>query len=123
MKDSRIFKIHTFLFFLKRFLLCVLVFFLKGLDSTTKAVIFISIQVLYFAYVVILRCPKLVSDQIIEIFTEFTFIVLIAILLFNNEMNDWSKAEKYIFVSIILFIFVFQAAVSLCKSSLTLMPI
>ena len=115
MKTSKVSKLYTFLWFLKRFIMCGLVFFLQDLNVTTKTIMFISIQVLYFLSVVILRCPKKITDQLIDIFTEFTFIVLISWLLFNSKMEDWSKTDKYLFVTIILSIFIIQALINLGK--------
>ena len=118
MKSSRYARLHTFLFFLKRFLICVLLFFLKGLDVDSKLYMFIGIQVIFYAFILILRSPKLMKDQINEIINESVYLLLISMMFLNENNIDWGSFGQNLFIYLIMFNFILQFLVTLGKYSL-----
>ena len=115
LKDSRLARIHTFLFFLKRFLQCVVLFLMKDLDKGIKLGFFFGLEVIFFAAYLAIKPHKLVKDQLIEIITEIIYIILISRLFYFNDKDDWTTAEKVSFLSLIVLNFVLQTTISFSK--------
>ena len=115
LKDSKLARIHTFLFFLKRFLQCVVLFWLKDLKTGIKLGLFFGLEVIFFAAYLAIKPHKLVKDQLIEIITEIIYIILISRLFYFNDKDDWTTAEKISFLSLIVLNFLLQTAISFSK--------
>ena len=118
LKDSRLTRIHTFLFFLKRFLQWVVLFMLKDLSTGAKLGFFFGLQVVFFVAYIIIKPHKQYKDQLIEIINELIYIILISRLFYFNDQTDWTNAEKISFLTLIVLNFVLQAIISLGNLSL-----
>ena len=115
LKDSRIHKIHTLVFFVKRFTVCTIIFLLNGVDLTVKISLVLGIQLLHLVFIIILRSQKQVSSQISEIVNEAVFSILIVFLFFWENRSEWNEVIMYLFIAIILSNFAIQAIISFCK--------
>jgi len=113
LKDSKIARMHTFLFFLKRFLQCVVLFWLRDLGLDAKLGIYFALQIIFFSVYVVVKPHKLTKDQLIEMISEAIYIILISRLFFYNKQNDWTDAEKIFFLALIVGSFVIQTIISL----------
>jgi len=102
LKTTKIQRFHTPLFFLRRLLVCVLLFLFKDLESNTKLPLFLMIQVVFLIVLVILRSPKLIKDQIIEIFNELVFTLLVLWMVFHQEVSDWKEQTQDLFLYMII---------------------
>ena len=115
LKDSRIHKIHTLVFFVKRFIVCTIIFLLSGVDLTVKISLVLGILLVHLTFIIILRSQTQVSSQISEIVNEAIFSILIVFLFFWVKRSEWNEVGMYLFITIILAKFAIQAIISLCK--------
>mmetsp|Transcript_4204 Transcript_4204/g.4845 ORF Transcript_4204/g.4845 Transcript_4204/m.4845 type:complete len:198 (+) Transcript_4204:981-1574(+) len=113
LRDNRIARMWTFLFFLKRFLMCIVIFMIKEASKEVKLGLFFMLQIVFFVAYIAIRPHKLIRDQIIELISESIYILLISFLFFYNIQTNWNKAEKYSFMAIMASSFIIQAFVSL----------
>jgi hypothetical protein len=95
-------RIQTWLYFFRRFALCFLVLIFAEQSLLEKTVFYIAIQVTYMAVHFSIRPYKTVKDQILEWFNEISYLVLIVILLFWKEKDDWSKEKANIYIWIMI---------------------
>jgi len=115
LKDSKISRLHTFLFFLKRFLQCFILFILKDINQDAKIGLFFGLQIIFFVFYLRVKPHKLTKDQLIEIINEFIYILLMFRLFYVSNQEDWTNAEKHSFLSLIVANFLIQTGISLCK--------
>ena len=112
LKDSKIARMNTFLFFLKRFLQCVVLFMLRDLDLEVKLGIYFALQIIFFIMYVTVKPHKLTKDQLIEMVNEGIYIIMVSRLFFYNKQNDWTDAEKIFFLSLMVCNFLIQTIIS-----------
>ena len=108
-------RMHTFLFFLKRFLQCIVLFMLQDLVLGLKLGLFFAIQIIFFIIYMVVRPHKLTKDQMIEMVNEFIYIILISRLFYYNDQDDWTTAEKVSFLTLMVASFLIQTIISICK--------
>ena len=104
---------HTFLFFLKRFLQCVVLFWLRDLGLEAKLGIYFALQIIFFSIYVVVKPHKLTKDQLIEMVNEFIYIIMISRLFYYDDEKDWTDAEKISFLALIVSNFVIQTIISI----------
>ena len=105
-------RMHTFLFFLKRFLQCVVLFMLRDLDLEVKLGIYFALQIIFFSIYVIVKPHKQTKDQLIEMVNEIIYIIMISRLFYYDDEKDWTDAEKISFLALIVSNFVIQTIIS-----------
>lgn len=115
MKNSRLSKLSTLMFFLKRFLLCSLIFLLPTLSTNVKIFIVLGIQICFFVVIILVRSPKLIKDQVLEIINESVFIILIIWLYVQENDSNNKKMKENLFLFIIFTSFGIQLFISLGK--------
>ncbi|CAI2364405.1 unnamed protein product [Moneuplotes crassus] len=108
-------RLYVSLFFLKRLLVCGVIFFLKDYSLTHKLMIIISIIGLYLLVFLIQRPFLNTRDQVIEIINEGLYLVLTSVLFYFNKRKDWNGKATYLFMSVILAIFITSFAFSIAN--------
>jgi len=88
---------------------------MKDLKTGIKLGLFFGLEVIFFAAYLAIKPHKLVKDQLTEIVTEVIYIIMISRLFFYNKQEDWTKAEKVLFIALIILNFVLQSLISLGK--------
>ena len=112
-KSTRIHRLHSLLFFIKRFLICAVIFLLKDVGIVTKLLLLLAIQVFSLVWSIILRSYKGTKDQIIEILSEALFTILLMWVLFQEEIKDWTKTSTYCFIFLMIGGFIAQLIVTI----------
>ena len=113
-KIQKKFKIYTFMLLLRRALFVVLLVTLVSTPSWLLIVILSIFQLIYLIFIIALRPFKLIKGNIIEIVNELYFLLLLSILIFLNEKEDWNESNISVFMwtlisnSICSFIIVFS---------------
>ena len=102
-KKSKFSRLHIFLFFLKRFFFCFLIYILKDLDALLKIIMFLPLQLIFWAIAVLLRSPSTTKELILEILNEFIYLILLACLLIHEITDGKLKVGMYLFISLIMF--------------------
>ena len=88
---------------------------MKDLKTGIKLGLFFGLEVIFFIAYLVIKPHKLAKDQLIEIVTEVIYIILITRLFFYNEQEDWTRAEKVLFIALIILNFIIQMIISLGK--------
>ena len=112
-KTTRIHRLHSLIFFVKRYLICAVIFLLKDIGVDLKLIILLTIQLCSLLWSIGLRSYQGIKDQIIEIICESLFTVLLMWVLFQEEVSDWTKTSTYCFIFLIIGGFVAQLIVTI----------
>ena len=113
LKPTRVHRLHSLIFFVKRFLICSVIFLLKDIGVELKLLLLIVIQFCSLLWSVALRSYQGLKDQIVEIIGEALFAVLLIWVLFHEEVSDWTKISTYCFIFLIIGGFLVQLIVTI----------
>ena len=102
LKESRISRIYSLLFWLRRQLFCVLILLFKDLNMITKISVYASIQFVYMVLCCCLRPFKMTKDAIIDSINEFIYLVLCILLVYFNTSDRWSSVISNAYIWIII---------------------
>jgi len=112
-KPTRTHRLHSLIFFVKRFLICSVIFLLEDIGVELKLLLLLVIQLCSLLWSVVLRSYQGVKDQIIEIMNETLFTILIIWVIFQEEVSDWTKISTYCFIFLIIGGFLIQLIVTI----------
>ena len=112
-KPNRTHRLHSLIFFVKRFLICAVIFLLEDIAVELKLLLLLFIQLCSLLWSVALRSYQEVKDQIIEIINEALFTILIIWVIFQEEVSDWTKTSTYCFIFLIICGFLIQLIVTI----------
>ena len=90
---------------------------MKDLKTGIKLGLFFGLEIVFFVAYLVMKPHKQAKDQLIEIVTEVIYIILISRLFFYNEQEDWTRAEKVLFIALIILNFILQMIISLGRLS------
>ena len=111
-KESRISRIYSVLFWLRRQLFCILILLVKDFDMITKISVYWSIQFVYMILCYFLRSLKKTKEAITDSISELIYFVLCILLTYFNKPDRWnlviSNAYIWIIISNNLISFIFE---------------
>ena len=102
LKESRISRIYSLLFWLRRQLFCVLILLFKDLNMITKISVYATIQFVYMVLCCCLRPFKMTKDAIIDSINELIYLVLCILLVYFNTSDRWSSVISNAYIWIII---------------------
>ena len=102
MKPKWICRSFNFVFLVRRTLFCVTVYFLGSFTLTNRLIVYVSIQGIYFLYIIILRPHKDVSSNLIDFVNELLYCYYWSFLFFYNTEKDWTDTVTDIYFWILV---------------------
>ena len=95
-------KFYAFVLLMRRFIFIIMLINLESFSSKLLISLLLVIQVIYLWYIALTRPYEQVKCNIIEILNEVYFSILLFILIFLNNENDWnsSKINMYMWMLI-----------------------
>ena len=118
-EDSIACRLHLAVFLVRRALYLFLLVGLKDLSSQIVIGIITVLQLMYAIYMIILRPYKEVVLNTIEIANEVFLFLLILLLNFFNQEDQWNSLITSIYIVIIVLNLLFTISTSLSKSLLS----
>ena len=95
-------KLYLTIFLFRRALFVSLLIFGSDLNNLTIIILMSFFQVIYLSFIWITRPFKEVKSNIIEIFNEWFYLLLLFILLFCNSPSTWTDFMEKFYLGIIL---------------------
>ena len=121
LKENKISRLYTVLFFMRRQLFWVLILLFQDLSMILKVSVYSSIQFVYFVVLCFLRPFEKTKDMITDWINEMIYFVLCILLTYFNTENTWSSVVQNIYIwiiisnNLVLFAFEFLSCFK-CKS-------
>ena len=99
-KASWICRSYWIVFLIRRTIFIVIIFFIEDLDMIKKIALFVAIQGLYFAYIVILRPQDSIKENLNDFINEIFYLYIVVFLLYFNTENRWTNTitEAYFWI-------------------------
>ena len=119
-KDSIACRLHLAVFLVRRALYLFLLVGLKDLSSQIVIGIITGLQLMYVIYMIILRPYKEVVVNTIEIANEVILFLLILLLNFFNQGDQWNPLITSIYIVIIVLNLTFTIGTSFITALITL---
>ena len=105
-KESKFYRLYMVAFIIKR---ALYVLFLVGLTSLSSKVvvgIITALQFCYLSYIIIVRPFEEIVVNVIEVINEAILFVLIFILNFFPQNNNWTKNQTNVYMALIVINFI-----------------
>ena len=90
-KASWIWRSYWLVFLIRRFLFIVIIFFMEDYDMMKRIALFVTIQALYFLYIMILRPQDSVKENLNDFINEIFYLYFVVFLLHYNTESRWNN--------------------------------
>ena len=90
-KASWIWRSYWLVFLIRRFLFIVIIFFMEDYDMMKRIALFVTIQALYFFYIMILRPQDSVKENLNDFINEIFYLYFVVFLLHYNTESRWNN--------------------------------
>ena len=100
MKPKWICRSYFLVFLIRRTLFGVILFFLESYNMITRVILFVVVQFLITAYMIVLRPQQELKEQISDVINEVYFLFFGAFLLYFNTEDRWNptQSEAYFWI-------------------------
>ena len=115
MKPKWIWRTYFMMFLIRRTLFWVIVFFLTKFSFTNKLIMYVSVQGVYFLYVIGLRPLKEMNENLMDSINEIFYWYYWVFLFFYNSQNDWTDTITDIYFWILVSNNLLIFLISFCK--------
>ena len=102
LKERKISRIYTLLFFLRRQIFWILILLFKDLKMIIKVSTYSFIQLIYIIILCINRPLMFTKELIIDLINEIIYLVLWILLIHYNSESVWNTALQYAYIWIII---------------------
>ena len=101
-KDVKVARLYCLVFLTRRLIMVFVVVLVPDPLSLYKIPILIVLQTVYLVYSIFKRSFEEWKDQMVEIFNEFVFLILLMLLLQYLSEPDWTDTAENAFIGIIM---------------------
>ena len=102
LKERRISRFYTLLFFLRRQLFWVLILLFKDIKMIVKLSVYSLMQLVYIVILWFHRPFKYSKELIIDLINEFVYLSLWVLLIHFNTENAWNSVTQNLYIWIII---------------------
>ena len=102
LKESKLSRFHTLLFYTRRQLFWVLILFCKDFRMIAKIITYASMQFIYIVILWINRPFKNRKEFVIDLINELIYFSLWILLIHYNSEDRWSSMSEYAYIWIII---------------------
>ena len=102
-KNKHSARFYSSLLLIRRIIFVMFLISFKNIDAMMSVSIFLGLQIIYLAVIVLLRPYKSIKDNIMENINEVLFTSLIVMLCFYHKQDKWTRIAENIYIGIILF--------------------
>jgi cysteine-rich repeat protein len=111
-------KLYQFVFILRKFVMILWMILFKFTPTSVYLILPIIFQFIYVWYIIAIRPFSKSKDNIVELFNEFTFSIMLAGLVYLKTEAKWQNAFTDIYVYLIMAPGIFIIAVTISKPTL-----
>ena len=102
LKERRISRFYTLLFFLRRQLFWVLILLFKDMRMIIKVSVYSSMQLVYIVILWFHRPFRYSKELVIDLINEFVYLSLWALLIHFNTEDVWNSVMQNVYIWIII---------------------
>ena len=101
-KASWIWRSYWFIFLIRRTLFIAIIFFMEDYKMMIKVSLFVSIQGLYFLYIICLRPQDSVKENLNDFINEVFYLYFVVFLLYFNTEDKWTDTTTEVYFWILM---------------------
>lgn len=120
LKDTKLSRLYPLLLLLRRTLLVSYLIAYKDQDSDIQLGVFLGLQIIYSAFIILIRPFKFLKCNIIEIMNESTVLVVLGMPLILHSSNNWNQTFETVYSTVILSNFVLISGILVTSLTVTL---
>ena len=120
-KNVKLARLYHFIFLCRRLIITLLVVLLPSSVFALKVILLLLLQIAYLAYIISIKSFTETKDRIVEVFSEFIFLVLIFFVIIYRSESKWTSSAEKEFIGIILSLVIIVFLISLASLAFELL--
>lgn len=115
LKNKRHAKSYQIMLMIRRCLLITIIICFRFMPKIAYLSVLAGFQLIYFCYIFVVRPFTILKENVVEVFNELIFTVLVFILVFVNEKDKWNNIKESAFVYLLIMPSIFLLITSIGK--------